>query len=142
MTSINGRRMGLAAIGLGTLLLAGTTSAFSQEPYRIGALNPVSGAGNTYGSVAGVHDLPNGGSYAADYQAAVGKAPGAYSALAFACAQIALAALDTAIAGGAADSAAIREGTRAAVVAGTPVETILGPLVVDPNGDSGTWLSF
>lgn len=50
MTSINRRRIGLAAIGLGTLLLAGTTSAFSQEAYRIGALNPVTGAGNTYGS--------------------------------------------------------------------------------------------
>lgn len=50
MTSINRRRMGLAAIGFGTLLLAGITSAFSQEAYRLGALNPVTGAGNTYGS--------------------------------------------------------------------------------------------
>jgi len=99
-------------------------------------------SGNTFGSVAGVHDLPNAGTFTEDYQAAFGKAPGAYSALAFACAQILLAALDTAIAGGAADPAAIREGVRAAVFSGVPADTILGPLVVDPNGDSGTWLSF
>ncbi len=100
-------------------------------------------AGNTFGSVAGVHDLPNPGTFIEDYAAAFdGAAPGAYSALAYACTQILLAALDTAIAGGAADPAAIREGVRAAVFSGAPVDTILGPLVVDPNGDSGTWLSF
>jgi branched-chain amino acid transport system substrate-binding protein len=102
----------------------------------------VENSGNTFGSVAGVHDLPNPGTFVEDYTAAYGAAPGAYSALSYACTQIILQALDAAIAGGAADPAAIREGVRAAVFAGTSADTILGPLVVDPNGDSGTWLSF
>lgn len=50
MTSTNRRRLGIAAIGFGVMLLAGPTAAISQEPYRIGALNPVTGAGSTYGS--------------------------------------------------------------------------------------------
>lgn len=99
-------------------------------------------AGNTFGSVAGVHDLPNAGSFAEDYQAKFNTAPGAYSALAFACTQILIQALDRAIQSGITDPAALREGVRAQVFAGQPFDTILGSLTVDPNGDSGTWLSF
>lgn len=50
MASINRRQLGVAAFGFSAMLLAGTTSALSQEAYRIGALNPVTGAGSTYGS--------------------------------------------------------------------------------------------
>jgi len=95
-----------------------------------------------FGSVAGVHDLPNPGTFTEDYTAAFGNPPGAYSALAFACTQIILQSLDAAIKSGITDPAALREGTRAAVFAGTPFDTLLGPLTVDANGDSGTWLSF
>jgi branched-chain amino acid transport system substrate-binding protein len=99
-------------------------------------------AGNTFGSVAGVHDLPNAGTFTEDYQKAFNTAPGAYSALAFACAQILIQSLDRAIQAGTTDPAALREAVRAQVFAGQPFDTILGPLTVDPNGDSGTWLSF
>ncbi len=95
-----------------------------------------------FGSVAGVHDLPNPGTFTADYTAAFGNPPGAYSALAFACTEIILQSLDAAIKSGITDPAALREGVRAAVFAGNPFDTLLGPLTVDANGDSGTWLSF
>ncbi len=95
-----------------------------------------------FGSVAGVHDLPNPGTFTADYTTAFGNPPGAYSALAFACTQIILQSLDAAIKSGITDPAALREGTRAAVFAGNAFDTLLGPLTVDANGDSGTWLSF
>lgn len=49
MNAITRRHRGLAATGFAAFILAATPS-LSQEVYRIGALNPVTGAGSTYGS--------------------------------------------------------------------------------------------
>jgi branched-chain amino acid transport system substrate-binding protein len=48
---------------------------------------------NTYMTVARVHDIPDAAKFAADYKAAYGAEPGAYSASGYACAQIYLQAL-------------------------------------------------
>jgi len=103
----------------------------------------IDNAGNVFGSVAGIHDIPDPEAFAADFQAAFNAPPGAYSALAYACTQILMQALDTAIAGGATDPAAIREAVRAAVFSGQQYDTVLGPLSIDANGDSSQkFLSF
>jgi branched-chain amino acid transport system substrate-binding protein len=99
---------------------------------------------NVYGTVAGVHDLPAGSTFLADYQAEYGKAPGAYSAAGYTCAQVILASLAKAISGGAADNAALREATRAnAVAAGNSFDTVIGKISFDKNGDITTpFMSF
>lgn len=65
-----------------------------------GAFITLAGVENShdvYGSVAGVHDLPGGSTFNADYKTEYGKDPGAYSALAYSCAQAILKAMaDTA----------------------------------------------
>jgi len=104
----------------------------------------VENSGNVYGTVAGIHDIPNPDAFATAYTAAFGDPPGAYSALAYACAQLLIRALDTAIAGGAdpASIDALREATRAAVFDGSSVDTVLGTLSIDPNGDTTQkWIS-
>lgn len=50
MNTITKRQFGIAATGLAAAFVLGVTPGLSQEPYRIGALNPVTGAGSTYGS--------------------------------------------------------------------------------------------
>jgi branched-chain amino acid transport system substrate-binding protein len=67
-----------------------------------GAFITLAGVENShdvYGSVAGVHDLPGGSTFNDDYKKEYGKDPGAYSALAYSCAQVILKAMaDTAAA--------------------------------------------
>jgi branched-chain amino acid transport system substrate-binding protein len=69
-----------------------------------GAFITLAGVENShdvYGTVAGVHDLPTGSTFTTDYKAEYNKDPGAYSALAFSCAQVILKAMaDTASAAG------------------------------------------
>src|SRR5205085_10361895 len=80
---------------------------------------------NVYGTVAGVHDLPSGSTFVADYTAEFGKAPGAYSAAGYSCTQVILQSLAKAISGGATDNAALREATRAnAIAAGNKFTTV------------------
>jgi branched-chain amino acid transport system substrate-binding protein len=50
MNAITRRNLGFAATGFAAAFLLAATPSLSQDAYRIGALNPVSGAGNTYGS--------------------------------------------------------------------------------------------
>ncbi|MET1231983.1 MAG: branched-chain amino acid ABC transporter substrate-binding protein [Candidatus Limnocylindrales bacterium] len=121
--------------GITDLAKGGTKGAYIT-------LAGVENSGNTHGSVAGVHDLPNAGTFPADYEAEFGTPPGAYSALAFVCTTILLDSIRTATAAGGTDMAALREAVRAAAFDGSTHETLVGPIVVDPNGDSGTWLSF
>ncbi|MEP7360911.1 MAG: branched-chain amino acid ABC transporter substrate-binding protein [Chloroflexota bacterium] len=100
-------------------------------------------AANIHGTVAGIHDIPDPAAFAADYGAMFnGETPGAYSALAYACTQVLLQAVDAHIAA-AADLAALREAVRAAVFAGDTWQTVLGPINFDPNGDSSQkFISF
>ena len=114
------------------------------------SLAGIDNAGNTFGSVAGLKDptdlgpVPDVATFNAAYKAAYGQDPGAYSALAYACAQLLINSLETAVAAGTStsDIAAIREAVRAGVFTAGAVPTVLGPLTVDANGDTGTWLSL
>ena len=98
---------------------------------------------NTHGTVAGIHDIPDPAAFATAYgEKFSGEEPGAYSALAYACTQVLLQAIDTNI-GAAADLAALREAVRASVFAGQEWTTVLGPLHFDENGDSSQkFISF
>jgi ABC-type branched-subunit amino acid transport system substrate-binding protein len=99
-----------------------------------------------YGTVAGIHDIPDPEAFATKYKALFQNAdPGAYSALAYACAQVLLQSLDTALKAGAdaTDIAGLREAVRANVFSGATFDTVLGPLFFDANGDtSQKWISF
>ncbi len=105
----------------------------------------VENSANVFGTVAGIHDIPDPEAFRAAYSAAFGKDPGAYSALAYACAQILIQSLDTALKAGVdpTDAAALREAVRANVFGGQSFDTVLGALSLDPNGDSSQkWISF
>jgi len=101
-------------------------------------------AANVYGTVAGVHDLPSGSTFVADYTTEYGKAPSAYSAAGYTCAQVILQSLVKAISGGATDNVALREAVRAnAIAAGNKYTTVIGDISFDKNGDITTpFMSF
>lgn len=103
----------------------------------------IDNAANIHGTVAGIHDIPDPAAFATAYGAMFsGEAPGAYSALAYACTQVLLQAIDANIAG-AADLADLRELVRADVLAGAEWVTVLGTLNFDAFGDSSQkWISF
>jgi branched-chain amino acid transport system substrate-binding protein len=111
-----------------------------------GATITVAGAAaaNVSGTVAGIHDLPSGSTFVVDYNAEFGKAPGAYSAASYACAQVIIAGIAKAVAAGTTDMAAIREAVRAgATAAGNTFDTVVGPVSFDKNGDITTpYMSF
>lgn len=103
-----------------------------------------SAAHDVYGTVAGVHDLPGGSTFVADYTTEFGKAPGAYSAIAYACTQVIIANAAKAVAAGTTDPAALREAVRAgAIAAGNSYDTVIGTFSFDKNGDITTpFMSF
>jgi branched-chain amino acid transport system substrate-binding protein len=103
-----------------------------------------SAAHDVHGTVAGVHDLPSGSTFIADYTAEYGKAPGAYSAIGYACAQVIIANTAKAIAAGTTELAALREAVRAAATAaGNKYDTVIGSVSFDKNGDITTpFMSF
>lgn len=103
-----------------------------------------SAAHDVHGTVAGIHDLPSGSTFIADYTAEYGKAPGAYSAASYACAQVIIAGIEKAVTAGTTDNAAIREAVRAnSVVAGNSFDTVVGTIGFDKNGDITTpFMSF
>ena len=151
---------GTTPTGMGLALKQGRTVAgFETIPFvgpdgvadlgpggTTGATITVAGqaAHDVHGTVAGVHDLPSGSTFNADYNAEFGKAPGAYSAIAYACAQVIIANAAKAIAAGTTDLAALREAVRAAaVVADNKYDTVIGPVSFDKNGDITTpYMSF
>jgi branched-chain amino acid transport system substrate-binding protein len=98
---------------------------------------------NVHGTVAGIHDIPDPAAFAEAFgEMHNGEEPGAYSALAYACSQVLLQAIDANIAE-AADLAGLREAVRSDIFAGEPWETVLGTINFDPNGDSSQkFISF
>jgi branched-chain amino acid transport system substrate-binding protein len=98
---------------------------------------------NVFGTVAGIHDIPDPDKFKTDYSAEFGSDPGAYSALAYACAQVLLQAADSAISS-AADLAALREAVRTGIIGtATQWDTVLGKISFDANGDSSQkFISF
>lgn len=151
---------GTTPTGMGLALKQGRTVAgFETIPFigpdgvadlgpggTTGATITVSGAAahDVHGTVAGVHDLPSGSTFIADYTKEFGKAPGAYSAIAYACAQVIIANAAKAIAAGTTDPAALREAVRAAAVAAdNKYDTVIGSVSFDKNGDITTpYMSF
>jgi branched-chain amino acid transport system substrate-binding protein len=103
-----------------------------------------SASANVFGTVAGIHDLPAGSTFVADYTKEFGKAPGAYSAAGYSCAQVIIASLKKAIAAGTTDNAGLREAVRAnATAAGNKFDTVVGSISFDKNGDITTpFMSF
>jgi len=101
-------------------------------------------AANVYGTVAGVHDIPDAATFLTNYKAAFGTDPGAYSAIAYACAQVIIQGIQKAVAAGTTDYAGIREAVRAnATAAGNSFTTIIGAVSFDVNGDTTSpYMSF
>lgn len=106
-----------------------------------GAFITLAGVENShdvYGSVAGVHDLPGGSTFNADYKAEYGKDPGAYSALAYSCAQAILKAMaDTASAANG-DMAKWRSAVRGYIFDATThhtYDTVMGTISFNACGD-------
>lgn len=151
---------GTTPTGMGLALKQGRTVAgFESIPFMgpdgvadlgpggtTGATITVAGAAahDVYGTVAGIHDLPSGSTFVADFTAAYGKAPGAYSAAAYACAQVIIAGIKKAVAAGTTDNAALREAVRAnSIAAGNKFDTVVGSISFDKNGDITTpFMSF
>jgi branched-chain amino acid transport system substrate-binding protein len=95
----------------------------------------VENADKVFGTVAGVHDLPSGSTFAERYKAEYGKDPGAYSALAYACTQVILEAIN-ATGGSASDMAALREAVRAYIFDPSHAyDTELGTVHFTDRGD-------
>ncbi len=101
-------------------------------------------AANVFGTVAGVHDIPDAAKFQTDYKAAFGSDPGAYSAIAYACAQVIIQGIQKAVAAGTTDYPGIREAVRAnTTAAGNSFNTIIGPVSFDVNGDTTSpYMSF
>jgi branched-chain amino acid transport system substrate-binding protein len=151
---------GTTPTGMGLALKQGRTVAgFESIPFvgpdgvadlgpggTTGATITVAGAAahDVHGTVAGIHDLPSGSTFVADYNKEYGKAPGAYSAAGYACTQVFIAGIKAAIAAGKTDNAAIREAVRANnIAAGNKFDTVVGSISFDKNGDITTpFMSF
>jgi branched-chain amino acid transport system substrate-binding protein len=106
-----------------------------------GAFITLAGVENSHdvhGTVAGLHDLPSGSTFNADYQAKFGKAPGAYSALAYACAQAIIQAVKDTAASANGNMANWREAVRAYIfdtAAHHTYNTVMGPISFNACGD-------
>jgi branched-chain amino acid transport system substrate-binding protein len=151
---------GTTPTGMGLALKQGrTVPGFEKIPFMgpdgvadlgpggtTGATITVAGtaAHDVYGTVAGIHDLPSGSTFVADYTTEYGSAPGAYSAAGYACAQVIIAGMAKAISAGTTDQAGIREAVRAnAIAPGNKFDTVVGSVSFDKNGDITTpFMSF
>jgi branched-chain amino acid transport system substrate-binding protein len=92
---------------------------------------------NTYSTVAAIHDIPNPDKFKTDFKAKFTDDPGSYSAPAYACTQIFLAALKATAGSAGGDLAKLREGVRAYVADSSHTyDTVLGKVGFDPNGDT------
>jgi len=133
-------KQGRTVPGLDTIPFMGPDGVADLGPGGTkGATITIAGpaAHDTYGTVAGDHDIPNAAQFITDYQAMFGKAPGAYSSAAYACAQVIIAGIVKAASSGTSDMAAIREAVRAnATAAGNSFDTVLGTITFDKNGDN------
>jgi branched-chain amino acid transport system substrate-binding protein len=103
----------------------------------------VENADNVHGTIAGIHDIPEPEAFATKFKAEFGNDPGAYSALAYACTQVILQAIEASADAAGTDKAALREAVRAYIFGGNKVNTVLGEINFDENGDSSQkFISF
>jgi branched-chain amino acid transport system substrate-binding protein len=126
-------RKQMVQVGMGSIPFGGGDGISDGSAATASSFLNVAGpAGDvsTYMTVAAVHDIPDAAKFAADYKAAYGAEPGAYSASGYACAQIYLQALKAV---GSAD----REKIRAYVTTtSNKFTTVLGTVSFDANGDT------
>lgn len=131
-------KQGRTVSGMETIPFVGPDGVADLGPGGTqGATITIAGAAaaNVYGTVGAAHDLTDT-TFVPAYTAMFGGAPGAYSAAAYACAQIIVASL-TKAAATATDLASAREGVRAnAVNSANTFTTALGSLSFDKNGDN------
>jgi branched-chain amino acid transport system substrate-binding protein len=131
-------KQGRTVSGLETIPFVGPDGVADLGPGGTqGATITIAGAAaaNVYGTVGAAHDLTDN-TFVPAYTAAYGGAPGAYSAAAYACAQIIVNSL-TKAAATATDLASAREGVRAnAVNSANTFTTALGTLSFDKYGDN------
>lgn len=131
-------RKQMAQQGLGNIPIVGGDgindgSAATESSYL--NISGPDGDANSYSTVAAIHDIPNPTKFATDYKAKFNSDPGSYSAPAYACTQIFLAALKAA--GSTTDLAALREKVRSYVVnPANKYDTVLGSVGFDANGDT------
>ena len=131
-------KQGRTVSGLETIPFVGPDGVADLGPGGTqGATITIAGAAaaNVYGTVGAAHDLTDA-TFVPAYTAMFNGAPGAYSAAAYACAQIIVASL-TKAAATATDLASAREGVRAnAVNSANTFTTALGSLSFDKYGDN------
>ena len=126
-------RKQMVQAGMGSIPFGGGDGISDGSAATASSFLNVAGADgdvNTYMTVAAISQIPDQAKFAADYKAAYGVEPGAYSASGYACAQVYLQALKAV---GSSD----REKIRAYVTTTTNTfNTVLGPLSFDANGDT------
>jgi len=129
-------RKQMAQAGLGDLPYVGPDGIVDGSGATDGSFINIAGeaAANSFGTIAAIHDIPNPTAFSDAYKAEYSKDPGAYSAPAYACTQIILAALGKVTATD--DMAALREAVRAYVTGGNTFDTVLGSVGFDENGDT------
>ncbi len=131
-------KQGRTVSGMETIPFVGPDGVADLGPGGTqGATITIAGAAaaNVFGTVGAAHDLTDN-TFVPAYTAMFGGAPGAYSAAAYACAQIIVASL-TKAAATATDLASLREGVRAnAVNSANTFTTALGSLSFDKYGDN------
>lgn len=131
-------RTQMASTGMGDLPFVGGDGIVDGDGTSQGSFVNLAkqDAANSYGSVAAIHDIPNAAAFTDAYKAKFGSDPGAYSAPAYACAQVLVQAVE-AVAGNATDMKDLREKVRAYVADPShSFDTVLGKISFDKNGDS------
>jgi len=106
-----------------------------QDGTGEGSYIAIAGAASafSFSSVAAIENIPDKAGFAAKYKAEFGEDPGAYSASGYACAQVILEAIKTALAAG----DVTRESVRAALTnTATVYSTVLGDISFDEVGDT------
>jgi branched-chain amino acid transport system substrate-binding protein len=133
-------RKQMVAAGMGTIPFIGPDGIADLAPGGSeGAFITLAGVENSndvHGTVAGLHDLPSGSTFNSDYQTKFGKAPGAYSALAYACAQAIIQAVKATAATANGDLAAWRSAVRDYIFSsGKSYDTVMGTISFNACGD-------
>jgi branched-chain amino acid transport system substrate-binding protein len=131
-------RTQMASTGMGDLPFIGGDGIVDGDGNSQGSFVNLAkqDAANSYGSVAAIHDIPNAGEFTDAFKAKYGSDPGAYSAPAYACAQVILQAVE-AVAADASDMKDLRAKVRAYVADPShSFDTVLGKISFDENGDS------
>jgi branched-chain amino acid transport system substrate-binding protein len=131
-------RNAAAAAGLGAVPFVGTEALNDGNAATPGSFLQLAGAAarRSYSVFPGWVEGAGRAAFGARYPAAFGADPTPFAAFGYACAQVVVAALQQVDAHPPADGTSFREAVRAAAVDPTKtVQTILGSIAFDANGD-------